>query len=345
MANIQDVAKLAGVSISTVSRVLNGTAKVNGELRQRVEEAMETLAYQPNPAARSLRTNRSRIIGLLIPDFQNPFFMKLIQGVEDEAHLHDYSLLLYNSNEDIKREQRNLQVLYNERVAGAIIVPTKEQMGTATLKKFRERDIALVAVDRRITDNSIDAVLVDNIRGSREAVGHLIANGYRRIGVITGPTNLTTGRERLEGYQQALQEAGISLDAELVRSGPFTFESGQKLAEELLNLNPVIEAIFACNNVLTLGAVDAVQNRNLRIPDDMALVGFDDVGWAALGSISLSTVIQPAYELGKTAAQRLFHHLQNPGIQTRQEIILAPSLVIRGSSQPRNDLILKRAGT
>src|SRR6476661_3649502 len=144
MANIQDVAKHSGVSISTVSRVLNGTAKVNEDVRRRVEASMLALSYQPNPAARSLRTNRSRIIGLLISDIQNPFFMRLIQGVEEEALRHEYSLILCNSNENPQREQQYLDVLYSERVAGAIIVPTRERFGEATLNKFRERQIPIV---------------------------------------------------------------------------------------------------------------------------------------------------------------------------------------------------------
>src|SRR5690349_3807040 len=203
MANIQDVARQAGVSISTVSRVLNGTARVNADVKKRVEEAILALNYRPNPAARSLRTNRSHIIGLLISDIQNPFFMRLIQGVEEEALRHEYSLILCNSNESPQREQQYLDVLYSERVAGAIIVPTRERIGEATLNKFRERKIPIVAVDRRVKDKDVDAVLVDNVRGAREAITHLINNGYRRIAAITGPLTVTTGRDRLEGYRQA----------------------------------------------------------------------------------------------------------------------------------------------
>jgi LacI family transcriptional regulator len=336
MANIQDVARQAGVSISTVSRVLNGTAKVNNEVKKRVEASMQALAYQPNPAARSLRTNRSRIIGLLISDIQNPFFMRLIQGVEEEALRHEYSLILCNSNESPQREQQYLDVLYAERVAGAIIVPTRERLGEPTLTKFRERNIPIVAVDRRVKDKGVDAVLVDNVRGAQEAVTHLINNGYRRIGAVTGPLIVTTGRDRLEGYRQALQEAGITPDPALERSGTFDSETGRKLTTELLRLQPAIEALFVGNNLLTLGALEAIHAYNLQVPNDIALVGYDETYWAALGSLSLTTVMQPAYELGSAAALRLFHHLQNPAIQSRQEVMLAPSLVVRGSTLPRN---------
>ncbi len=337
MANIQDVASRAGVSIATVSRVLNGTARVNDEIRKRVEASMQALDYQPNPAARSLRTNHSKIIALLISDIQNPFFMKLIQGVEEAALRQGYSLILCNSNEDPQREQQYLDVLYAERVAGVIIVPTRERLGEATLKKFRERNIPIVAVDRRVKDKDVDAVLVDNIRGAYEAVAHLITNGYRRIAVISGPLTVTTGRDRLEGYRRALQEAGIPHDPALERSGTFDASTGRKLTQELLELKPSIDALFIGNNLLTLRAWEAILSSNLQVPQDIALVGYDENYWAPLGSLMLTTVMQPVYELGSAAALRLFQHLQNPAklSLSKQEIILAPALIVRGSSQPR----------
>jgi len=268
---------------NTVSRVLNGTAFVNSEVKKRVEDAMRELAYQPSPAARSLRVNRSRIIGLLISDIQNPFFMSLIQGVEDEAHRSGYSLLLCNSNEDANKEQQYLEVLCAERVAGAIIVPTRERLEPG-IDNFHKRNIPLVAVDRRIKDNDVDAVLVDNISGAREAVAHLISNGYRRIGAIVGPKTITTGRERLEGYRQALQEVNIPYDPLLTRSGAFRKESGQQLAEELLAIVPAIDALFVGNNLIAMGALDAIHARNLRVPEDIAFVGYDELPWVAPGS-------------------------------------------------------------
>ncbi len=333
MANIQDVAKRAGVSISTVSRVFNGTAAVSADITARVRAAAQELQYQPSRAARALRGNRSTIIGLLISDIQNPFFTALIRGVEDVAQSNGYSLILCNTDENPQKERQYVEVLYAERVAGAIIVPTREHQRSLGL--FREQNIPVVAVDRRVKDSNMDAVLVDNVRGAREAVAHLIMNGYRRIAVITGPTITTTGRERLEGYRQALQEAGIPLDPLLERQGSFKEESGRQLAHELLDLAEPPDALFVANNLMTLGALDTLQMRHLRVPDDIAIVGFDEMPWAALSSISLTTVTQPVYELGSTAALRLFQRLQNPRAFTRQEIVLAPTLCIRGSSRPR----------
>ena len=337
MATIHDVAKKAQVSISTVSRVLNGTAFVNGEIKKRVEDAMQELAYQPSPAARSLRVNRSHIIGLLISDIQNPFFMSLIQGVEDEAHRNGYSVLLCNSNEDPHREHQYLGVLCAERVAGAIIVPTRERL-EAGIADFHKHNIPVVAVDRRIKDKSVDAILVDNILGAREAVTHLIQNGYRRIGTITGLQTITTGRERMEGYRQALQEAGIPFDPSLTRSGTFQRESGIKLTQELLALTPPIDALFAGNNLMGMGALDAIHEKHLRVPEDIAFVGYDELPWVAPGFGSLTTVAQPVYELGNAAARRLFQRLQKTSPLSRQEIILTPTLAIRNSSRAKSVL-------
>ena len=336
MANIQDVAKRAGVSIATVSRVLNGRDHVNENVIARVRAAAQELQYQPSRAARALRANQATIIGLLITDIQNPFFTALVRGVEDVAQRNGYSLILCNSDEDPQKEQRYIEVLCAERVAGVIIAPTREQQ--RALKLFREHNIPVVAVDRRVKDTETDVVLVDNVRGAREATAHLLANGYRRIGMISGPTTTTTGWERLEGYRQALHEAGIERDPALERIGSFKEESGRQLTYELLDVVRPIDALFVANNLMTLGALAALHECKLRVPDDIAMVGFDEMPWASLHTISLTTVTQPVYEIGSTAALRLFQRLQNPAVCTRQEIVLAPTLRIRNSTRPQPTL-------
>lgn len=333
MATIQDVARRAGVSIATVSRVVNGTAQVKPEAAERVRAAVQALQYRPNHAARALRANRATTIGLLISDIQNPFFTALIRGVEDVAQREGYSLILCNSDENPEKERQYIEVLCAEQVAGAIVVPVRERQHGVQL--FRDRQIPVVAVDRRIESRHVDSVLVDNVRGAREAVAHLSANGYRRIGIITGPQNTTTGRERLGGYRQALQLAGIAHDPALERFGAFKEESGKRLTEDLLQVTPRIDALFTANNLLTLGALEALHTRHLRIPDHIAVVGFDEMPWAALSVVSLTTVTQPVYDLGSTAALRLFQRLRHPGAFTKQEIILAPTLCVRGSSRAR----------
>lgn len=332
MANIQDVAKLAGVSISTVSRVLNRTAYVDPDREHRVLDAIQKLQYQPNRAARALRANYSRIIGLLITDIQNPFFTALIRGVEDIAQSKKYSVILCNSDEDVHREQQYIEVLCAERVAGCIVVPIREQ--AQILTPFQQQNIPVVLVDRNIKKSGFDAVMVNNRLGAYEAVTHLIANGYRRIGIVCGPLKTTTGRERLTGYRQALQDAGYELDPRLERIGSFKLESGEQLTRELLELEEPIDALFVCNNLMTLGALNAIQKHELHIPNDIAIVGFDEMPWANLSSISLTTVTQPAYDIGNTAALRLFQRLENPTAFSEQEIILNPRLTLRNSSNP-----------
>jgi DNA-binding LacI/PurR family transcriptional regulator len=201
------------------------------------------------------------------------------------------------------------------------------------MRIFDNQHIPVVAVDRRVPN--VDTILVDNKRGAYEAVSHLITNGYQRIGIITGPHNTTTGRERLEGYYKALEEAGIAIDPAIVRSGSFKMDSGRALANELLDVEPGIDALFITNNLMTLGALQALHDRNLQVPNDIGIVGFDEMPWATLGSISLTTVTQPVYEIGSTAAMRLFQRLQNPQAFTNQEIVLAATLCVRNSSTAR----------
>jgi DNA-binding LacI/PurR family transcriptional regulator len=327
------VARRAGVSIATVSRVVNGVATVDAALAERVRAACAALQYQPNRAARALAGHHSAIIGLLVADLQNPFFMEIVRGVEDVAQRNGYLVVLCNSTEDPHKERAYIEVLCAEAVAGAIVAATTDRK--PIVRMFEERGIPVVAVDRRVRDRSIDAVLIDNVTAAREAVAHLIANGYRRIGAITGPQHTTTARERLEGYRLALSDAGILIDPQLERSGSFNADSGRQLAGELLDLAPPVEALFAGNNRIAQGALQALHVRNLRVPDDIAVVGFDEVPWAIPGTLSLTTVTQPAYELGSTAALRLLQRLQHPGQVVRQAIVLAHQLHIGDSSRPR----------
>lgn len=340
-ATIQDVADRAAVSIATVSRVLNGSRTVNAEMAERVRAAMRDLEYQPNRAARTLAGRHPMIIGLLIIDMLNPFFMEIIRGVEDVAQRNGYLVILCNSAEDPHRERQYIELLCAEPVAGAIVVPTSAR---PALRLFAERGIPVVALDRHVHDRSIDCVLIDNVAAARAVVMHLIDNGYRRIGLILGPDSAATARERREGYRLALRDAGIPHDPQLERSGLYTEESAQRQVVELLDLKPPIEALFTVNNRLTMGALDILHARGLRVPEDIALVGVDAVPWAVPGAISVTTIIQPAYEMGSTAAARLIHRLQHPGAVARQEIVLAYQLSIGDSSRLRSSIETAVAG-
>jgi LacI family transcriptional regulator len=327
---IRNVAELAGVSMATVSRVMNGSHTVDPQMAERVRAAISALKYQPNRAARALAGNRSALLGLLAIDIQNPFYMDLMRGVEEVSQQNGYLLVICNSAEDPQREQQYLEVLAAEQVAGVIIVPTHERLNALAILKARH--ISVIAVDRRIHDRSVDAVMINNVLAAREATEHLIANGYRRIGMISGPRSATTANDRLLGYRQALQEAGIEPDPDLEQRGPYIEETGEQGIHQLLQSDPPVDAILTANNRLTVGALRALHAHGKRVPEDIAFVGFDEIRWAIPDLVSISTVTQPAYELGRTAALRLLQRLQQPDIP-RQEIILQHQFLLRSSSQ------------
>lgn len=330
---IREVAKLAGVSVATVSRVLNGSTTVDPALAERVQVAVAKLKYQPSRVARTLAGQGSTLIGLLVTDMQNPFFMDLIRGVEEVAQQHGYLVVVCNTLENAQKEAKYLEVLAAEPIAGAIVVPTHEQI--EGIEHLRERNIPVVAVDRHVEDRSFDCVIIDNMAAAREAVAHLIANGYRRIGVLGGPKSVTNTNERVAGYRKALQDAGLPREAALEQRGTLIgAEVGIRLANKLLDLDPPVDAIFAANNRLTIGALRAIHARRKRIPEDIALVGFDEIDWALPELISITTVLQSAYELGSTAANRLIQRLQKPDAP-RQEIVLQHQLSVGASSRPR----------
>ncbi|HET8841636.1 MAG TPA: LacI family DNA-binding transcriptional regulator [Ktedonobacteraceae bacterium] len=330
---IREVAQQAGVSIATVSRVLNGSTTVDPVLAERVQAVMAHLKYQPSRVARTLAGQSSTLIGLLVTDMQNPFYLDLIRGVEEVALQYGYLVVVCNTFENTQKETRYLEMLAREPIAGAIVVPTQAHI--AGMEYLRERHIPLVVVDRHVEDRSIDCVVIDNTAAAREAVSHLIANGYRRIGVIAGPRSVTNTSERVAGYRQALQSAGIPREAILEQRGALVGEDvGFHLAKKLLDLDPPVEAIFAANNRLTIGAMRAIYARRKRIPEDIALVGFDEIQWAVPEVILLTTVLQSAYELGSAAASRLVQRLQKPDAP-RQEIVLQHRLSIGASSTPR----------
>ncbi len=329
---IREVAQRAGVSVATVSRVVNGSTTVDSILVERVQAAMTELKYQPSRVARTLAGYASTLIGLLVTDMQNPFYLDLIRGVEEVAQRHGYLVVVCNTLENAQKEAKYLEVLAREPIAGAIVVPAQKQI--AGMEYLSARQIPLVAVDRRVEDRSLDCVVIDNTAAAREAVAHLISNGYRRIGMIGGPKSITNTNERVAGYRQALQSAGIPREAPLEQRGTLVgVDVGFHLARKLLELDPPVDAIFAANNRLTVGALRAIYAQRKRIPDDVALVGFDEIQWAVPEMVSITTVLQSAYELGSAAASRLIQRLQKPDAP-RQEIVLQHQLSIGVSSAP-----------
>ena len=331
---MRKVAEVAGVSMATVSRVLNGSGPVDAQMAERVRAVIASLKYQPNRAARALASSRSAFIGLLIADIQNPFFIELMRGIEEEVRQNRYLLIMCNNppNPRTEEQRQYIEILAAAPVAGAIIIPIQE--GMKELDLLKTRNIPTVAVDQPIREPSIDVVSIDNVTAAKEAVAHLIANGYRRIGAISGPRLTPTADERVLGYRQALQEAGIQHDPVLEHRGPFVEETSQNAVHALLDLDPPVDAIFTTNNRLTVGALRTLYIRHKHVPDDIALVGFDSIHWAVPDAFSITTVLQPAYELGRTAANRLIQRIRQPDAP-KQKIILPHQLLIGESSRPR----------
>jgi DNA-binding LacI/PurR family transcriptional regulator len=328
MATMKEVAKLAGVSVATVSRVLNNQPNVSPELRSKVLEAVKELSYQRNRVARSLRARRSRIIGLIISDIQNPFFTSLVRAVEDVAYEHQYAVFLCNSDENVEKETLYVDLMCAEKVAGVVISPTCETDSPS--QKLIEVNIPVVAVDRRMLDLAVDTVMVDNVGAAFELVSHLIDDGHRHIAAVLGTPIATTGHERREGYVQALKAHGLPILPDLIRTGPPKETVGYRLTGEFLDLSDRPTALFTGNNLLTVGALRAIYERGLRIPDDIALGAFDELDWMSLVEPPLTVVAQPTYELGRTAADLLLKRIED-GTRPPQEVVLKPTILIRQS--------------
>lgn len=328
--SLVDVARRAKVNISTVSRTINQTGKIGSATQQRVLKVMRELGYVPNRVARRLRARdmTTHLLGLIIPNIQNPFFADLARGVEDVAYRNKFAVLLCNYDEDPDKEHFYLDVMEAESVDGIILPPIRES-DPAVLRVVR-KGTPVVCVDRSLTGSTLDKVEVDNHGGALQAVEHILARGHRRIGIIGGPADSSTGRERLRGYKDALAAAGLTLKPELIRTGDFKTESGQRLADELLSLPTPPTALFVCNGSMTAGALEAITARGLRIPQQIAIVGFDDLPLASVLSPPLTVVRQPAYEVGKSAAELLLRRIADPE-SAPTSIRLLPSLIVRKS--------------
>lgn len=329
MPNIADVAQVAGVSTATVSRVLNDHPRVDPALAARVRRAAASLHYRPSAAARTLRTRRSRVWSLVVADIRNPFSTEMLRGVEDVAYRAGFALILCNANEDSDREAAYLRLALTEQVSGVILVPVSTaQPGVSELQS---QDVPVVTVDRRSSNPRVDRVVLDNVGAARAAVEHLLEGGSRRIACITGPASTTTGTERLQGYLEALEAAHLEPGTQFVAHADFREAGGQRSAEQLLALNPRPDAFLVTNNQMTIGALRAVAAAGLRVPHDVAVVGFGDHPWTSLLDPPLTTVVQPTYDLGREAGQLLMSRLNGYAGEPR-EVLLSATLQVRGSS-------------
>jgi LacI family transcriptional regulator/LacI family repressor for deo operon, udp, cdd, tsx, nupC, and nupG len=329
-ASLIDVARRAKVNISTVSRTINQTGKIGPDTQARVLKAMRDVGYRPNRVARRLRARDviTHLFGLIIPNIQNPFFADLARGVEDVAYKHNFAVLLCNYDEDEQKERFYLEVMESESVDGIILPPIHEN--DPAVMQVVKHGIPVVCVDRSLSTGNLDRVEIDNHVGALKAVEHIIAQGHRRIGLIAGPADSSTGRERLRGYKDAHSQAGIPVRSELIRLGDFKQESGRTMAHELLSLSDPPTALFVCNGLMTAGALEAIAVRGLKIPKQVAIVGFDDLPLAAVLNPPLTVVHQPAYEVGKCAAELLLKRIDD-GSRPATNLKLMPELIVRKS--------------
>lgn len=326
---IQTVAEHAQVSRATVSRVLNHNPSVDPEIRDRVLEAARVLGYQPNRAARRLRTQSKDVIGVIISDIQNPYFTSVIRGIEDAAYAHQMNIVLCNSEEDSAKQQKYARVLQAESVAGMIISPAHAQNDLPFLQEMKQNGIAIIILDRVSADLPFDAVKVDNVQGAYDAVQHLIAQGRHHIGVIY--PDVITGRERYQGYRNALEANDIVFNPDLALAAGYTVESAYQATRELLQSGLALDALFSGNDHVTLGVLRACRELGARIPQDIALAGFDDMPWADELYSPPTVVAQPTYDIGQQAVHLLRRRLAQPDAPV-ETIVLQTQLIIRQSS-------------
>jgi len=333
---IMDVAEKAGVSPSTVSRVINESAPVADSTRSRVIEAVESLNYRPNKFAHALRKQSSGVCGIIVPDISNPFFSTLIRGAEDRLHEKDLSVIICDTEGEMEKEERNVEMLIKERVDGVIV--TSAEGGVNGINRLFEEGIPVIAADRKPTDREITAVLSDDVGSGGQATKHLIERGCKKIGFIRGPRGVSTAERRFQGYKKALNQEGLSFQSDLVAQGDFTFKSGKKALEKILSKrgeDGLPDGLVVANDLMAVGVIRKSEELAINVPEELAVVGFDDILLSRLINPKLTTVSVPTYNMGKLAVDYLLNRIKERrgGGSEVQEKTLKTELVERDSSQ------------
>ncbi|EJN01811.1 LacI family DNA-binding transcriptional regulator [Herbaspirillum sp. YR522] len=329
MATIKDVARLAGVSFTTVSHVLNDTRPVSPEARQRVLEAVGQLSYVPSALARSLKSRVTSSIGLIIPNNTNPYFSELARGIEDFCYGAGYSVILCNSDDDPHKQNDYLQVLLTKRCDG-LIIATLTQTDHALLGRLK---VPTVLLDRAPTQLGIDLVSTDNALGGELAAAHLLALGHRRLACIAGPAGLALSEQRVGAFRHTLQQSGCDLPPQALLHADFTSGGGYRAGMQLLQADARPDAIFCCNDLMAIGVLRAAGELGIAVPGALSVVGFDDIELAQFVHPPLTTVAQNTRQLGELTAQCLLQRIADPKRPIRRETV-APQLQIRGSTAP-----------
>ncbi|MFH9611093.1 LacI family DNA-binding transcriptional regulator [Streptomyces sp. NPDC017448] len=326
MAGIKDVAAEAGVSVATVSRVLNGHPSVSQEARTRVLAAVEALGYRPNAVARSLRTAQTRTLGLVISDVLNPYFTELARFVEEEARALGYSVIIGNADERPDLQDHHIRTLIDRRIDGLLVSPADG--GTPLIRDVALSGTPMVFVDRWIPGIDVPVVRADGTGAVRDLVAHLHGLGHRRLAIIAGPAATTTGDERVAAFRDALRELGIALPDSYIGQGDFQAASGRRATERFLDLAEPPQVVFAADNLMALGALDAIRARGLRVPDDVGLAAFDDIPWFVHTDPPITAVAQPAADLARAAVRALADRIEG---RAPQSVTLPARLVVRRS--------------
>ena len=330
MVDIRDVAKRAGVAPITVSRCINNSGYCSPETRARVESAVAELGFVPNRLASGLRSKKSNTLALVLTDITNPFFTTIARGVEDMASDAGYTVIFCNTDESVSKEKKYVQMLLEKRVDGILLVPA--QSGTDSVALIKKHGTPIVILDRRVPDPQTDVVRCDSEGGAYELTRLLVSLGHQKIAILNGPRAVSTSEDRLAGFRRALTEAGIANDPQHEHFGEFTQESGCRMAHTALAVLPKPTALFATNNFIAFGVLKALRELELRVPEDVAVVGFDDLPTALVTFPFLTVAAQPAYEMGKTAIEILLNKLAGGVSDQYQEVVLPAEIVIRQSS-------------
>jgi len=331
--SISNIAKHAGVSKSTVSRILSNKGKFSEDTREKVLQIVKKLNYSPSMVARSLRNRRTKTIGLLLPDIVNPFFPEIMKGVENVASENGYAVILCSSNEDVQKEFMYFHMFENRWIDGIIysgVTGTKEE--AQNVRVILEQNIPVVLMDREIEDYFASVVMIDNEKAAYDATFYCLELGHKRIGFIAAPLKVKIFQKRLEGYRKALQKHGVEFDASLVVEGDLTIRSGGITGKELLARKDPPTAILASNDLMAIGAMREIQEDGLRVPEDISIIGFDDIPTASLVTPTLTTLAQPKYEMGVEAMNLLIRMMEKKGA-SKSKIVLDTQLVVRESTK------------
>lgn len=332
MTSIRDVAVRARLSITTVSHVVNRTRFVSDASRVAVENAIRELGYVPSAVARSLKSNTTKTIGMLIPNCSNPYFAEIVRSVEDRCFGAGYNLFLCNTDDEPHRQSAYLQVLSEKRIDGMIVISTGEDRGRSAL--FHGMTIPMVLLDRASPHVNCDLVETDHEKGGLVATEHLIALGHQRIACIGGPQKLDPSDQRIQGWRKALFKAKLHAKAShLLWSSDFSAQGGFNAMQAILRTAQTPSAVFVCNDLMAIGALSAAHEAAIRVPHDMSVVGFDDIELARFTSPALTTVVQPKQRIGMVAVDMLLERIQGGRTDTKK-VMLQPELIVRSSTAP-----------